>query len=276
MDLFDFGYTEELKKTLVLRRIKLLSLFSGIGAFEKALKNLGWDFDLLNYCEIDPYASKAYAAIHEVSEDMNLGDVKTIDTSNLPKDIDLITYGFPCQDISIAGKTKGFWNEDGSITRSGLFFEALRIIRDTQPVVAIAENVKNLMSESFRDIYHTVVESLGEAGYNSYVQILNAKDFGIPQNRERVFIVSIRKDKDMGFEFPATRPLELRLKDLLEDEVDEKYYLSDVMMDYLTSNSEKQKEAGNGFTFSPTEGGHCQGNRHQGRMSDAEQLHQKE
>ena len=274
MDLFDFGYSESLKDGSPLRKIRLLSLFSGIGAFEKALKNLGWDLDLVGYSEIDKYASKAYSAIHEVSEDMNLWDVKTIDTSKLPKDLDLLTYGFPCQDISIAGKTKGFWNEDGSITRSGLFFEALRIIKDTQPRVAIAENVKNLMSESFRQTYHTVVESLGAAGYNSYVQILNAKDFGIPQNRERVFIVSIRKDIDMGFEFPATRPLELRLKDLLEDEVDEKYYLSDVMMDYLTTNSEKQKEAGNGFIFSPTDGGgHCQGNSHQGRVSDAEQLH---
>lgn len=244
MDLFNYGYSEELTQSLKLRRIKYLSLFSGIGAFEKALKNLGMDFELVGYSEIDKYASKAYSAIHGVSEGMNLWDVKSIDTSKLPNDIDLITYGFPCQDISISGHLKGFWNSDGSLTRSGLFFEALRIIKDTQPVVAIAENVKNLMSESFRNIYHTVVNGLGGAGYNSYVKILNAKDFGIPQNRERVFIVSIRKDKDMGFEFPATRPLELRLKDLLEDDVDKKYYLSDVMMDYITLNINNQKEAG--------------------------------
>lgn len=253
--LFDFGYTEELENDAPVKKIKLLSLFSGIGAFEKALDNLGWEYELVNYCDIDKYASRAYAAIHGVSEDMNLWDVASVDTQKLPDGIDLVTYGFPCQDISIAGKQKGFFNADGSSTRSGLFFEALRIIHDTQPRVAVAENVANLMSQSFVDIYHMVVEGLNEAGYNSYVQILNAKDFGIPQNRERVFIVSIRKDIDKGFEFPETRPLELRLKDLLEDEVDEKYYLSDAMVEFFTSNSEKQKESGNGFTFAPTGGG---------------------
>lgn len=207
--------------------MKLLSLFSGIGAFEKALDNLGVEYELVNYCEIDKYASKSYAAIHNVSEDMNLGDITKVNEKELPKDIDLCCYGFPCQDISVSGKMRGLFNEDGSQTRSGLFFEALRIIKETQPRVAIAENVKNLTSKKFSEQFKIVLDSLEEAGYNNRWCILNARDFGIPQNRERVFIVSIRKDIDNGeFKFPQGFPLELRLKDMLEDEVDEKYYIT--------------------------------------------------
>jgi DNA (cytosine-5)-methyltransferase 1 len=207
--------------------MKILSLFSGIGAFEKALDNLRVEYELVNYCEIDKYASKSYAAIHNVSEDKNLGDITKVNEKELPKDIDLITYGFPCQDISLAGKQKGLFNEDGTQTRSGLFFEALRIIEETQPRVAIAENVKNLVGKKFKPQFEIVLESLDKAGYNNYWQVLNAKDYGIPQNRERVFIVSIRKDIDNGkFKFPEGFELKLRLKDMLEDEVDEKYYIS--------------------------------------------------
>ena len=220
--------------------MKILSLFSGIGAFEKALDYLNINYELVNYCEIDKYASKAYSLIHNVSEDMNLGDITKVDTSKLPKDIDLITYGFPCQDISLAGKQQGMFNNDGSKTRSGLFFEALRIIEDTKPKIAIAENVKNLVSKKFNAQFQAVLQSLEEAGYNNYWKVLNAKDFGIPQNRERVFIVSIREDIDPGsFEFPKPFELKLRLKDIFEDEVDEKYFLSDKMIEYIIADNEK-------------------------------------
>lgn len=208
--------------------IKLLSLFSGIGAFEKALNNIGVDYELVNYCEIDKQASKAYSLIHNVDESKNLKDVTKIDTSKLPKDIDLITYGFPCQDISIAGKQNGFEDNEGNRTRSGLFFEALRVIEDTKPKIAIAENVKALTSKRFTKEFNTVLKSLDEAGYNCYWKVLNAKNYGIPQNRDRVFIVSVRKDIDnFEFHFPQSIELKLRLKDLLESDVDEKYYLSD-------------------------------------------------
>ena len=173
------------------------SLFSGIGAFEKALDRLGIKYKLAYYCEIDKYASKSYSAIHNVPESLNLGDITKVDTSKLPP-VDIISYGFPCQDISLAGKQKGLFNEDGTQTRSGLFFEALRIIEDSKPKVAIAENVKNLTSKKFSEQFGIVLESLEQAGYNNYWQVLNAKDYGIPQNRERVFIVSIRKDIDTG------------------------------------------------------------------------------
>lgn len=206
--------------------MKILSLFSGIGAFEKALENLNVPFELVAFCEIDKYAAKSYCAIHSVDESKNLGDITKVDETKLPKDIDLLTYGFPCQDISLAGKQQGLFNEDGTQTRSGLFFEALRIIEGTKPKIAIAENVKNLVSKKFTEQFQIVLDSLEEAGYNNYWKILNAKDFGVPQNRERVFIVSIRKDIDHGlFQFPEPFPLKKRLKDVLETEVDEKYYL---------------------------------------------------
>lgn len=210
--------------------MKVLSLFSGIGAFEKALENIGVTYDLVGYCEIDKYASKAYSLIHNVPESMNLGDVTKVNEKELPKDIDLITYGFPCQDISIAGKQKGFLNDDGTKTRSGLFYDALRIIQETQPKVAVAENVKNLTSKKMKPLYDLVLQSLSEAGYRNYAKVLNAANYGMPQNRERLFIVSIRKDIDKQFEFPEPIPLTTCMKDYLETDVPESYNLSEKAM----------------------------------------------
>lgn len=230
--------------------MKVLSLFSGIGAFEKALDRLNIDYELVAFSEIDKYATKSYCAIHGVDESMNLGDITKVDENSLPKDIDLITYGFPCQDISLAGKQKGLFNNDGTQTRSGLFFEALRIIEATKPKIAIAENVKNLTGKKFKEQFELVLKSLEEAGYSNYWKVLNAKDYGIPQNRERVFIISIRKDIDKGFEFPEPFPLKLRLKDMLDDEVDEKFYL-DSTKEYFIKHSFESEEKGNGFRFAP-------------------------
>ena len=170
-------------------------MFSGIGAFEAALRNIRADFELVNYCEIDKYASSSYSQVHHASEDLNLHDVTAVDPSKIGP-VDLITYGFPCQDISVAGHQRGF-ECDGVRTRSGLFYEALRIIEGCRPVYAIAENV----------------------------------------NRERVFIVSIRKDCDAGcFSFPDKIPLMLRLKDFLEAEVPNKFYLSTEKADQLLAS----------------------------------------
>lgn len=186
-----------------MKKLRVLSLFSGIGAFEKALTNLGVDFELVGFCEIDKYAAQAYCAVHGVSEDLNLKDVRSIDTSKL-HDIDLMTWGFPCTDISQAGQQKGFKDENGNLTRSGLFYEGLRILQDVKPKYSIIENVKALTSKKFEREFDIVKSSLNEAGYNNYTKVLNASDFGIPQNRERVFIVSIRKDiDDYSFNFPA-------------------------------------------------------------------------
>lgn len=191
---------------------------------------IGLDWELVNYCEIDRWASLSYSMVNQCSESLNLRDVRAVTADSVrDRAVDLITYGFPCQDISIAGKQQGFVNDSGESTRSGLFFEALRIIKELRPRYAIAENVKALTSAKFKTEFATVLSSLEEAGYNNYWRVLNAKDYGIPQNRERVFIVSIRKDVDKGdFQFPEKEPLMLRLRDMLEptESVDEKYYLS--------------------------------------------------
>lgn len=148
-----------------------------------------------------------------------------------------------CQDISTAGKQKGFVDEHGNSTRSGLFFEALRIIKDIKPKYAIAENVKALTSKKFTSEFQTVLTSLNEVGYNNYYKVLNAKDYGIPQNRERIFIISIRKDIDDGFfVFPNPAPLRTRLKDLLETNVDERYYLTDDQVKRITTSNYMQNK----------------------------------
>ena len=230
-----------------MEKLKVLSLFSGIGAFEKALEREKIPHEVVAYCEIDKYASKSYSTIHNIPESMNLGDISKVDTSDIPE-CDLVTYGFPCQDISVAGLQKGI---KAGETRSGLLYEALRIIEAKKPKYAIAENVKNLVGKRFKGDFEQLLALLDDMGYNSYWQVLNAKDYGIPQNRERVFIISIRKDIDNGcFVFPNTIPLETRMRDYLEDEVDEKYYLKDTK-DFFIRHSLEQEAKGNGFRFSP-------------------------
>lgn len=220
----------------------IISLFSGIGAFEKALQRMGEPCRIVNFCEIDKYAAKAYSIIHNVPENLNLRDIRSVNAEELTKNVDLITFGFPCQDISCAGKQKGFTDENGNATRSGLFFEALRIIQTVKPKYAIAENVKALTSKKFEKEFFIVLTALKAAGYNVYHQVLNAKDYGIPQNRERVFIICIRKDIDDGnFRFPEKQPLTKRLKDILETDVDEKYYLRDEQIQSIKTSEFNQR-----------------------------------
>ena len=167
--------------------LKVLSLFSGIGAFERALENMYTPYELVAYCEIDKYASRAYSILHNVPESKNLGDITKIDVSKLPTDIDLLTYGFPCQDISVAGRGKGLVHE-GTQTRSGLVWDAHKIIEATKPKIAICENVKNLVGKKFTAEFKAILDNLEELGYTNYWQVLNACDYGIPQNREREYL----------------------------------------------------------------------------------------
>ena len=140
-------------------------------------------------------------------------------------DVDLIMHGSPCQDFSVAGKGAG--GDEGSGTRSSLMYETIRIVNKLKPKYVIWENVKNLLSKKHKHNFDKYVITMNKLGYNSYYQVLNAKDYGIPQNRERVFTISIRQDIDKGYAFPKKQELKLKLKDMLENEVDEKYYLSD-------------------------------------------------
>ncbi len=208
-----------------MKVIKILSLFSGIGAFEKALNNININYEIINYCEINKFASYAYSILHRVPESINLGDISKVNTKDI-KEFDLLTYGFPCQDISLAGKCKGIIKGE---TRSGLLYEALRVMKDKKPKYAIAENVTNLISKMFIEDFNIMLKELDKIGYNSYWKVLNSKDYGSPQSRERVFIVSIRKDIDKrNFKFPEPLRDKRTLNDITEkSNIDEKYYCKD-------------------------------------------------
>jgi len=155
----------------------------------------------------------------------NLGDISKLTIEQIPNH-DLFTYSFPCQDISIAGRQRGL--DENSGTRSSLLWECRKVIKGKKPKYLLFENVKNLVGVKHKENFDKWLEWLEEQGYNNYWEVLNAKDYGIPQNRERVFVISIRKDVDDGkFSFEEPRELKLRLKDLLEDEVDENFYYSE-------------------------------------------------
>ena len=176
--------------------MKVVSLFSGIGAYEKALKNIGVDVELVNYCEILKDKSKAYSILHNVSEDKNLWDVTKIDTDKM-EDFDLLVYSCPCQSFSLAGKMKGL--ED---LRGTLFYNALEVVKAKRPKYCVMENVANLAGKRFAKDFEAMRDSLEMLGYNNYWKCINAKEF-IPQIRDRVYLVSIREDIDDGtFVFP--------------------------------------------------------------------------
>ena len=205
-------------------KLRVLSLFSGIGAFEMALRNIEIDYELVNFCENDKYAIKSYCAIHGVDENLNLGDITKVSIENLPKDIDLITHGSPCQDFSVAGLQRG--GDEGSKTRSSLMWNTVEIIKHCKPKYVIWENVKNVLSKKHKHNFDKYLKTLELLGYTNYWKVLNAKDYGVPQNRERVFVVSILGEHK-PYEFPKPIKLEKRLKNILEIEIDDKYYLSE-------------------------------------------------
>lgn len=215
-------------------KLRVLSLFSGIGAFEKALTNIGVNYDLVGFSEIDKYAIKSYCAIHNESEDKNLGDVSKVELDNIPN-CDLITYGFPCQSFSVQGKKLGFEDRE----KGGLFFEAIRIAKDKKPKYMIAENVKNLISHDNGNTLSTVLSTLEDIGYVNYFKVLNSVNFGIPQRRERVFIVSIRKDIDKKFEFPLGWELTKTVSDFIDKE-NEHRHLKDSLKPFLDPKYHKE------------------------------------
>ena len=203
--------------------MRVLELFSGYGSQALALENLGIDFKS-DISEIDKYAIQAYNQLH--GETHNWGDITKIDETKLPY-YDLITYSFPCQDISLAGLQKGL--DCGTGTRSSLLWECERIIRAVKPKYLLMENVKNLVGEKHKHNFIRWLHVLEMMGYQNYWKVLNAKDYGVPQNRERVFVVSILGCQQ--YLFPNPIKLTKRLKDVLESEVDEKYYLSQRLID---------------------------------------------
>lgn len=220
--------------------IKLFELFAGYGSQSLALKRLDIEFENVGYCEIDKYAIQAHKALH--GEDIsNFGDITKVDADSLP-DMDLLTYSFPCQDISVAGKGRGLSKDSG--TRSSLLWECHKIIAAKRPKYLMMENVKNLVGKKNKSDFESWLQELEELGYNNYYKVINAKDCGIPQNRERVFCISIRRDADEGtFRFNEPFDSGIRLKDMLEDEVDEKFYISDEKCEKLINQIKQTGKA---------------------------------
>ena len=214
-------------------RLRVFEAFAGVGSQRMALRNLNIDHEVVGIAEIDKHALKSYEAIH--GDCPNYGDISKIDPHELP-DMDLFTYSFPCQDLSVAGKQAGL----GENTRSGLLYECEKVIEAKRPKFLLLENVKNLVGKKFKPEFDKWLEYLEGLGYSNYWEVLNAKYYGVPQNRERVFVVSILNDK--GYKFPAKQELTKRIKDILEPVVDEKFYLSEMVQARF-----KQTKADNGI-----------------------------
>ena len=228
-------------------KITVNELFSGIGAQRKALERLGIDHEVVGVCEIDKYAIQSYEAIF--GETYNYGDICTAERLEYA---DLWTYSFPCQDISVAGNQKGISSE----TRSGLLYQVQRLLEVAKdegklPKYLLLENVKNLVGKKFKSQFDDWLFYLDELGYDTYWQVLNAKHYGIPQNRERVFAISIRKDLNKTFEFSKPEELKIKLKDILEDEVEEKFYLSEKCIQGFLKHNENHNAKGTGFVWKP-------------------------
>lgn len=219
-------------------------LFSGIGAQRAALERLGVPFRIVGISEIDKWAIKSYTAIF--GETRNYGDISKVKRLDYA---DVWTYSFPCQDISIAGAQKGIVKGG---TRSGLLYEVQRLLEVAEreralPKYLILENVRNLVGKKFKPQFDDWLRWLDSKGFNTYWDVLNAADFGVPQHRERVFAVSIRKDTDKHvFCFPLPIPLTRCLRDVLEQDVPEKYYLSDKLAKYVLADNPKYRNQGGG------------------------------
>lgn len=237
LNIFDVLY-ENYK---IKNKIRLIELFAGVGSQAMALRDLGADFESYRVVEFDKYAINSYNAIHGTNfptidiRDIHFEDLGIVDKQNVTY---LLTYSFPCQDLSKAGKQRGMTK--GSGTRSGLLWEVERILneckdKDSLPQVLLMENVPDVIGSKNYEDFMKWYAALENMGYQSYYKVLNAKDYGIPQNRERCFMVSILGD--YNYTFPKRIPLRLKLKDMLEESVDKKYYISNSKIESLLTTN---------------------------------------
>lgn len=244
------------KPLKIIKPLRLIELFAGIGAQAKALENLGVEFEHYRICEFDKYAVASYNSIH--GTDFDTSDITQIHAEDLgivetDKYEYIMTYSFPCTDLSKAGKQQGMSRESG--TRSGLLWEVERLLKETKqlPQILLMENVPDVLSEKNCKDFYSWCDFLEKLGYTSKYAILNSKDYGVPQNRERCFMLSWLGE-DYYYDFPDKIPLLIRLKDVLEKKVDEKYYLSEKTIKYFIKHTQESIEKGNGFRFEPTDG----------------------
>ena len=239
--------------------MKIATVCSGIGSPEQALKELGIPHEIAFACEIDKYARQTYLA--NFTPNQMYTDLTAEEWDKPEQYSDLFIGGIPCQAFSLAGKRLGELDKRGL-----LFYDFYRYVKNQQPKVFIIENVKGLLSDNNGITFQNWCALLGRSMnthvnmfnnedsllYNLHFKVLNSKDFGVPQNRERVFLVGIRNDLPNTFHFPIGERLTKRLKDILEPEVDEKYYLSEKMIEGFVKHKERHEDRGNGFKFNPT------------------------
>ena len=269
-------------------RIRVFEAFAGYGSQMMALRRVsrrhagGADFQLVGWSEIDNNAIAAHNAVFPEYAECNHGDISKVDWERV-SDFDLFTYSFPCQDISNAGLQRGL--REGSGSRSSLLWECRRAIETKRPSFLLLENVAALVSKKFMPDFQRWIDYLDEQGYKTYWKKINAKDFGVPQNRVRVFALSIRKDASAKFpqlfpsgikyDFPQPFPLERRLRDVLVtyhdgEIVDDRYYLkTDVILRRLKWNAETTTN----HKFEYTEGGGYSEDNTVGRNEERRQLH---
>lgn len=234
--------------------LRVFTAFSGYDSQCMALDRLaeqfpGFAYELVGWSEIDRYAIQAHNAVYPQYADRNFGDISRIDWSQVP-DFDLFTMSSPCQDFSAAGMQRG--GTEGSGTRSSLLWECRKAILAKKPKYILFENVKALVSAKFLPYFNKWQAELSGYGYTNFAKVLNAKDYGVPQNRERIFMVSILGDS--RYHFPNPLPLDKRLKDVLEQHVDEHYYLSKHTVEVFEEHKKRCEEADNGFGWMPTDG----------------------
>lgn len=216
------------------------------------------NFNLINFCEINKDAIKSYCAVHGVNENKNLGDIAKIDITSLPVGIDLIVSGSPCTSYSIAGKQEG--GAKGSGTPSSLLWNSVDVIKHCKPKFVIWENVKNVLSNKHFPVFKDYIIEMKRNGYNTYYRVLNAKDYGVPQNGQRIYAISVREDIDNNLDYdinnmnteyydrncgslyPKPQSVTIKLKDFLEQSVNEKYYLDDSYVKKFNLNNIKCAE----------------------------------
>lgn len=209
---------------MIDKKIKVFEAFSGYGSQALALERLRkdypkFDFEVVGISDIEENAITVYNAIHGPTH--NYGDISKINWDEVP-DFDLFTYSFPCTDISSMGKQEGF--TEGSGTRSSLLWECYRTITTKKPKYLLMENVKALTYEQNQDEFNRWIKTLEDLGYSNFYKVLNSLDYGVPQHRERVFMVSVL-DKNYQYSFPGKIPLKKTLKDIMEDEVPDRCWV---------------------------------------------------
>lgn len=216
-------------------KTRVATLFSGIGAIEYAFKRLNLNTEIVFASDNDKFAKQSYFENYDIDESRWYADVRDVNGKKYKGKIDLLVGGSPCQSFSMVGKRKGFKD-----TRGTLFYEFARIVKESQPKVFIFENVKGLISHDKGNTFETIKATFNELGYNYFYQVMNAKNYGIPQHRERIFVIGF-KDKSIDFEFPEPIDLEHRMQDFLEDYTESKYYLKEKGVKFVTSSKNRKK-----------------------------------